>query len=203
MSYTECANYSTSEIGCQEEGMNRTRGKRLRSLYNNPVQKVKDEERAAVLARLWQEFERLNTAFFDGDLRLREIRLSPRKQYGGYYRKSDSLIVLSWQAYQEHGWEETLNTFRHEVAHIVYQDHSRAFWALADKLGCTRRHALSPKERNHAYCRYVYECPVCQAKLYRRKRIVKASCGRCDKVFNPAYQLRLVSSTTTRNAAST
>jgi hypothetical protein len=153
---------------------------------------------ATVTARLWGEFHRINAAVFEGRLSLRTIRLSTRKQYGGYYRKADSLIVLSWQAFLDHGWDETLNTFRHEVAHIVHQDHSPAFWALATRLGCVRRYALSPKSRDHAYYRYVYECPHCQARVFRRNRLVRSSCGRCDKAFNPTYLLRLVSSTATR-----
>jgi hypothetical protein len=166
------------------------------------VIRTDDAERAAVVQRLWEEFHRLNGAYFSGGLTLREIRLSTRKQYGGYYRKVDSLIVLSWQAYREFGWEETLNTFRHEVAHIVHQDHSQAFWTLATRLGCTRRYALTPKERSHAYCRYVYECPVCKAQVYRRKRLVRSSCGRCDRSYNPAYQLRLISSAASRRTGS-
>lgn len=149
-------------------------------------------ERLEVLARLWDEFTRLNHAFFDGGLTLAEIKLSTRKQYGGYYQPARSRIVLSWQAYQEHGWDETLLTFRHEVAHIVHPNHSRAFWELAARLGCTRRHALPPKERAHAHCRYIYECPACRARVFRRKRLAKASCGRCDKTFNPVFRLRLV-----------
>jgi predicted SprT family Zn-dependent metalloprotease len=149
-------------------------------------------ERAEVLQRLWDEFHRLNTAYFDGNLTLREIRLSTRKQYGGYYRKSESLIVLSWQAYKDHGWDETLNTFRHEVAHIVHNDHSKAFWVVAERLGCTRRHALPPKEISRSYYRYVYECPACKARVFRRKRLIRSSCGKCDRVYNPAFQLRLV-----------
>ena len=159
-----------------------------------------DVERAVILQRLWDEFHRLNAEYFEGKLTLREIRVSTRKQYGGYYRKAENLIVLSWQAYKEYGWEETLNTFRHEVAHIVYQDHSRAFWELAIRLGCTRRYARTPKQRPHAYTRYVYECAVCKAQVFRRKRLVKSSCGRCDRNYNPAYPLRLVSSTVTRRA---
>lgn len=173
-------------------------GKRALCGVSTLVARADESERAAVVQRLWDEFHRINAEHFTEPLTLREIRLSTRKQYGGYYRKADSLIVLSWQAYKEYGWEETLNTFRHEVAHIVHQDHSAAFWRLAICLGCTRRYALTPKERPHAYCRYVYECPVCKAQVFRRKRLVRSSCGRCDRAYNPAFQLRLISSTTTR-----
>jgi len=163
------------------------------------LRRAEAAEREAVAARLWAEFHRLNAAFFpDSPLELMELRLSTRKQYGGYCVPSKKVIVLSWQAYKEHGWDETLETFRHEVAHLVHADHSRAFWLLAARLGCTRKHALPPKERPHAFCKYVYECPSCKAQVFRRKRLVRASCGRCDRTFNPTYQLRLVSSTATR-----
>jgi ribosomal protein L37AE/L43A len=154
--------------------------------------------RAEAMALLWEEFHRLNALHFGGVLTLREIRLSTRKQYGGYYQKANSLIVLSWPAHVSHGWDETLNTFRHEVAHIVYQDHSPAFWAIALQLGCTRRHALPPVERQQAYCKYVYECPGCKTRVFRRKRLNGSSCGKCDRKFNPAFKLKLVASPATR-----
>ncbi len=151
-----------------------------------------------LIARLWGEFHRLNTVHFEGRLALREIRFSTRKQYGGYYRRSESLIVLSWPAYAAFGWEETLNTFRHEVAHLVHWNHTAEFWKLAVKLGSTQRYARIPEDREHAYCRYVYECSACKARVFRRRRLVRSSCARCDRQFNPAYLLKLVSSPATR-----
>ena len=144
--------------------------------------------------RLWEEFALLNTTHFDNKLELKALTLSTRKQYGGYCVPSQKRIVLSWKAYQDHGWDETLITFRHEVAHLVHPNHSKEFWALAEKLGCPpdRKRALPPKERPAAYTRYIYECPVCQTKIYRRKRIARASCGKCDRKFNPHYLLRPV-----------
>jgi predicted SprT family Zn-dependent metalloprotease len=152
------------------------------------------EQRAAVLARLWDEFARLNREHFGGALTLSEIVMSSRKQYGGYYRKDKNRIVISWRAYQEHGWDEIVHTLRHEVAHLVHFDHSTAFWELAAHLGCTRRHALPPLARPTTYTRYVYECPACHDRVFRRRRITRrASCGRCAKGFDPAFLLRLVS----------
>jgi predicted SprT family Zn-dependent metalloprotease len=150
------------------------------------------DEHATVLARCWEEFRRLNDLHFGGTLALREIRFSTRKQYGGYYRHSESLIVLSWSAYLDHGWEETLETLRHEIAHIVHQNHSKSFWELAYRLGCTRRYATAPKDRPHAYTRYTYECPACHTKFHRQRRIRRASCGKCDRKFNENFVLRLV-----------
>ena len=146
-------------------------------------------------AELWRvlqaEFDRLNAAHFEGRLKRPEIVVSTRKTYGGYYQPSRHRIVVSWQAYLEHGLPETMNTFRHEVAHIVHPNHSAAFWALAHTLGVTQKYASTPIVR--APRRYVYVCPSCNRRFERRRRIKASSCAVCDKRYNPQFALRLVS----------
>ncbi len=139
------------------------------------------------------EFDRLNALHFGGQLTRPEVVLSPRKTYGGYYQPARRRIVLSLQAYREHGWDETLNTFRHEVAHIVHPNHSAAFWALAIQLGAAQRYAsapLAPKPRPAP--RYVYACPACGRRVARHRRLRAASCAACDKRYNPQFALHLV-----------
>lgn len=147
-----------------------------------------------LLALLQAEFHRLNAQYFDGCLTLPEIVLSRRKTYGGYYQPKRHRIVLSLQAYQEHGWNETLNTFRHEVAHIVHPNHSRAFWELAQRIGSTQRYASAPLQpRPSRRKRYLYVCDACGSRLTRFRRLYNASCGTCDKRYNPRFPLRLLS----------
>jgi predicted SprT family Zn-dependent metalloprotease len=156
---------------------------------------------ADVLEALKAEFDRLNDTHFARSLILPEIVLSTRKTFGGYYQPRRHRIVLSWQAYQEHGWEETLNTFRHEVAHIVHHDHSRQFWDLATRLGATKRHAASPlAQQTRPRKTYIYACPACGIRIKRYRRMGKISCARCDKRYNPAFAFRLVAGPLAQNA---
>lgn len=141
---------------------------------------------------LCEEFERLNADHFEGRLTMPEIVLSNRKTFGGYYQPSRHRIVLSWQAYREHGLPETLNTFRHEVAHIVHPNHSAAFWKVANALGATQRYASAPLHT--PIRRYVYECPGCGRRIERRRRLRAASCAACDRAYNPHFVLQLVAS---------
>ena len=145
----------------------------------------------ALLVELTLEFDRLNETFLAGRLARPEIVLSRRKSFGGYYQPTRHRIVLSWQAYEEHGWEETLNTFRHEAAHAVHPNHSKAFWAVAESFGCTKRHAAAPLSPRSTP-KFIYECPVCRRRLFRHRRLRKASCGLCDKKYNPQFALSLV-----------
>ncbi len=147
-------------------------------------------ELSALEATLRAEWERLNQTHFGGRLTKPEIVVSTRKTFGGYYQPSRHRIVVSWQAYREHGLDETLNTFRHEVAHIVHPDHSAAFWSLARALGVTQRYASSPVVRRSR--RYIYACPACERRIERRRRLRDASCAACDSRYNPRYLLRLV-----------
>ena len=147
-------------------------------------------EQQALHALLCGEFHRLNAAHFDNRLTLPEIVLSTRKTFGGYYQPSRHRIVLSWQAYREHGLPETLNTFRHEVAHIVHPNHSAAFWHVALALGAAQKYASPPREVRAR--RYVYACPACGKRIERRRRLRVASCASCDRIYNPKYALRLV-----------
>ncbi len=148
-------------------------------------------EQAAVWNLLRSEFDRLNAAHFDNRLVMPEILLSARKTFGGYYQPARHRIVLSWQAYCEHGLPETLNTFRHEVAHIVHPNHSPAFWRVALMLGASQRYASPPLKVSSR--RYIYACPACGRRIERRRRLRLASCASCDRTYNPCYALHLVS----------
>jgi len=147
-------------------------------------------ELAALEDVLRLEWGRLNQAHFSGRLTMPEIVVSTRKTYGGYYQPSRHRIVVSWQAYQEHGLDETLNTFRDEVAHVVHPNHSAAFWSLAHALGVTKRYASAPVVRRSQ--RYIYVCPACERRIERRRKLRAASCAACDARYNPRYALRLV-----------
>lgn len=142
---------------------------------------------------LHEEFDRLNATHFSGRLIRPEIALSRRKTFGGYYQPKNHRIVLSLQAYYEHGWDETLNTFRHEVAHIIHPNHSAAFWAVAIRLGAAQRYASAPLAlKPHSAPKYIYACPACGRRIKRHRKLRLSSCASCDKRFNPLYTLMLV-----------
>lgn len=150
-------------------------------------------EKQALHILLCTEFHRLNALHFESRLQLPEIELSLRKTFGGYYQPARHRIVLSWQAYTEHGLPETLNTFRHEIAHVVHPNHSAAFWSVAHALGATQKYASPPREVPARH--YVYACSACGKRIERRRRLRLASCASCDRVYNPRYALTLITET--------
>jgi predicted SprT family Zn-dependent metalloprotease len=146
---------------------------------------------ADALAALALEFDRINNLHFAGKHTRPRIEFSLRKSFGGYYQNRAHRIVLSWQAFCEYGWEETINTFRHEIAHIVYMDHSPAFWRLAFQLGVTRKYAREPLKQRYQRI-LVYQCPACGKKVQRKRRIANSSCASCDRKYNPNFRLQLI-----------
>ena len=150
-------------------------------------------EQDALREVLLLEFVRLNAAHFQGGLKMPVIVVSMRKTYGGYYQPRLHRIVVSWQAHREHGLEETLNTFRHEVAHIVHPHHRADFWALAYALGVTRRYASTPLVKLPVRLpKYHYVCPACSKQILRHRRLKLSSCASCDPRFNPKFVLQLI-----------
>jgi len=142
---------------------------------------------------LCREFDRLNAVHFAGGLSRPEITVSTRKSYGGYYQPRLHRIVVSWQGHLDHGLEETLNTFRHEVAHIVHPHHRTEFWTLANTLGVTRRYASTPlAARPPRQPKYIYACAACGKRILRHRRLKLSSCAACDPKFNPKFVLRLI-----------
>ena len=155
--------------------------------------KARDVEIARLTQALLAEFDRINALHFSGKYTRPHLEFSTRKSFGGYYQRLNHRIVLSWQAYVEHGWDETLNTFRHEVAHIVHLNHKPEFWKVAYEIGVTRKYAAHPVvPRKRGGKEYVYACPGCGSRVRRRRRLRNSSCARCDKNYNPAFKLKLI-----------
>jgi predicted SprT family Zn-dependent metalloprotease len=170
-------------------------GNARHSLLNTEmIDENESSEFASLVDKCYTEFNRINTEHFHGKLCPPQIEFSKRKTYGGYYQKRLHRIVLSWQAYREHGWTETLNTLTHEIAHIVYQDHSPNFWALAVKLGVVKKYAANPlQKRPRRQTIYTYSCPACGKRYPRRRKMQRAaSCASCCSTYNPKYKLVLV-----------
>lgn len=95
--------------------------------------------------------------------------------------------------YEQHGWNAVTQTLLHEMTHaLIHQQggqarHTKRFWLEFEKRGGVReKHDVKPKST------YVYACPSCEREYERIKKLARrSSCGRCDRRYNPAYQLYL------------
>lgn len=102
----------------------------------------------------------------------------------------DEVVVrLSWDAYEEHGWEECTRTIRHELVHVwQFQtvgeaDHGPRFAAKAAELDAPRHCSPFTDPRLRLVCR---ECPW-EAGRHRAARTVtdpgRYVCGECGAPY--------------------
>ena len=110
------------------------------------------------------------------------------KRRAGAVKYSDGTpdsVVLTWEYFEEMGWEETAATIRHELAHVHLLNeagdpgHGPAFERLAEQL------------ETHVHCerfatpKYWVRCTDCSNRLgrYRKSKLVKQPgryrCGDC------------------------
>ena len=135
-------------------------------------------------------FSRINYRYFSGRLPEAKIEWSSRLRMAGKYLVNDRIIRLG-RKYHEHFPQEIEDTLKHEMIHILYPDHGRLFKAEAVRIGASRYARDYPGARM-SY-KYIYACPACGQKFYRRKRYRMVSCGNCSHDgFDERFKLRLV-----------
>jgi predicted SprT family Zn-dependent metalloprotease len=135
-------------------------------------------------------FMRINFRYFSGKLPEVKIEWSNRLRMAGKYIISDRIIRLG-RRYHEYFPEEVENTLKHEMIHILYPDHGRLFKSEAIRIGASRYAREYPGARGNF--KYIYVCPGCGEKFYRRKRYRLASCGRCSRNgYDQRYKLKLI-----------
>lgn len=139
---------------------------------------------------LQRMFSRINFQYFSGRLPEVKIEWSNRLRMAGKYLINDRIIRLG-RRYHEHFPQEVEDTLKHEMIHILYPDHGRLFRAEAVRIGASRYARDYPGARM-SY-KYIYACPACGQKYYRRKRYRMVSCGYCsNNGYDERFKLRLI-----------
>ncbi len=157
------------------------------------------KNRKPLVLELHRLFWTLNYRHFGGILPPIELRFSGRlKTTGGqYFRRPLRLIQISTRYLDfENAWAEIEDTLGHEMVHywLDYQNlpcgHTPLFRQKMQQCGFQRYSRLTPVK-----AKYLYECPGCRLKYFRRRKGTW-SCGPCSgKRFNPSYKLLFIAQT--------
>lgn len=141
-------------------------------------------------------YEQLNGQHFGSQLPLCTLELSSRlTRTAGKIWPKQRRLRLSIIYHQRYGSEELANTILHEMVHLWLHEqglssgHTPLFRRKMTELGLSERiHALPMPPTPY---KYVYTCPTCHCEIKTCHQI-RSSCGRCDKVYNSLYRLRLI-----------
>ncbi|MDP4199163.1 MAG: hypothetical protein Q8922_05325 [Bacteroidota bacterium] len=145
---------------------------------------------SGILAGAYHQFDRLNEKHFAGRYPRPVIRFCNRST-GGYYNKTRHEIGISFAMTVEHGEGEFNETLLHEIAHIVYQAHSAAFYELLVRIGGSGRKApmtllLAAKRVRYVERNYpvIVHCPNCKREhRYKTRRALRYACRPCCVKF--------------------
>ncbi len=145
----------------------------------------------SLVALFWQ----LNNIYFGGVLPPPELKFSGRlRTTGGQYFKKPKRIIQISSRYLEgaNAWDEIRDTLGHELVHYWLDfmgrpcGHTPEFRTKLNACGFNRYSRLRPIQ-----AKYLYLCPGCEIKYFRRRRGTW-SCGPCSGPrYNPHYQLIL------------
>ena len=145
--------------------------------------------------RLYSLFNELNHEFFEGILPQIELKFSGRlKTTGGQFFKRPfyKIQISSRYLKMSNAWDEIKNTLGHEMVHywLAYLGrpcgHTPEFKKKLHACGFDRYSRLTPVN-----AKYVYQCPQCQTKYFRKRRGLW-SCGPCSgRRFNFRFRLIL------------
>ncbi len=106
----------------------------------------------------------------------------------GYCRYQPKVISLSYELVGANDVVEVKDVILHEIAHAIVgpgNGHNYVWRQAARRIGA-RGTRCYPEHVQGVQKKWIGNCPNCGKVFYchRRRRI---SCGRCSKIWNPAY----------------